>query len=286
MVINEKTLVDRLAGSMALLGGFVPALMTFRNVQEHLGYGMVEAIVIAAVVEGIGFVTITTALDAWRAYQDSEDRIATTDSSRSNSASIPLVVSLIGVIVYLLVVISINAILDDGNIWQKIPQGMMSMFGMLGGLTVAVRNQMDKHAQAVAQEAAAQKAREQQALDDARAEKYRQTAREEERERAKMKLEHEANMAKIAEDARVKIAKFEAKKVEKVSETFSTSRKSFQKVPETFGKWKDWRKLPESEKKVIATLESVEEVSEKYGVTLKTAGNWLTSAKRGGKNEL
>ena len=287
MMVDEKTLVDRIAGSMALLGGLVPALMTFRNVQDHLGYDVVSAAVVAIVVEGIGFVTITTSLDALRAYQDAQEKSTASWMAAPNPSKAPLMISLIGVVIYLIVVVSVNAILDDGDIWAKISQGLMASFGLLGGLTVAIRNQLEKQAWAIAQTEAAQKEREQQAT--ARADRERQALQQQQAEREKMRLEHEhqENLARIAEDARVKVAKAEAKKAGKLAESFSNSAESFQKVagagqkvPETFGKWHDWRKLPESEKKVIATLETPEKVSELYGVPLKTSGNWLANAKK------
>lgn len=287
MMIDEKTFVDRLAGGMALVGGFVPALMTFRNVQDHLNYDVVSAAVVAIVVEGIGFVTITTALDALRAYQDAQEKSTASWMAAPNPSKAPLMISLVGVVVYLIVVVTVNAILDDGDIWAKISQGLMASFGLLGGLTLAIRNQLDKQARAVAQANADQKAREQQASE--RADRDRQALQQQQAEREKMRMEyeHQEKLAKIAEDGRAKVAKAEAKKAEKLAESFPNSPESFQKVArdgqkvsETFGKWHDWRKLPEREKKVIATLESPEKVSELYGVPLKTSGNWLANAKK------
>ena len=56
-----------------------------------------------------------------------------------------------------------------------------------------------------------------------------------------------------------------------VSET--SSRK-----PATYGKWKTWRKVPDSERRKIAEMK-MHEVMATYGVEERTAYNWIKDAK-------
>ena len=272
----ELTFVDRIAMAMPWAGGLVPATMTYHNARTVLGFQTWEAVLIGFVVEAIGFVTITTALDLWEQMQD---EIAAWRSAAGISGMFR--VALAGVLVYLVVVVAINAILDEGDIWHKITKGLMATFGLLGGLMVALRNQLGKRRaemraeeartrQATAQEVERQR-EEQQRLVAYQAERERQEREFEQKMKAeKARQDHEFRLQKLAEKAR--------KDAEKVSESFEKVSETAEKVPETFGKWKDWRKVPESEKKVIATLESSEKVSELYGTPEKTSANWLKNA--------
>lgn len=262
--------------AMPWAGGLVPATMTYHNARTVLGFQTWEAVLIGFVVEAIGFVTITTALDLWEQMQD---EIAAWRSAAGISGMFR--VALAGVLVYLVVVVAINAILDEGDIWHKITKGLMATFGLLGGLMVALRNQLGKRrAEMRAEEARTRQATDQE-VERQREEQQRLVAYQAERERQerefeqKMKAEkarqdHEFRLQKLAEKAR--------KDAEKVSESFEKVSETAEKVPETFGKWRDWRKVPESEKKVIATLESSEKVSELYGTPEKTSANWLKNA--------
>lgn len=266
------TIVDFVAGTMPWAGGLVPAVMTFRNVQKNLPqFHALEAGLIGVVVEGIGFVTITTTLDIWEQHQE-EIKAALRTNQPKPGLPAQFWVSLGGVLVYLVVVVSVNAILDDGDAVQKVTMGLMSSFGLLGGLMVALRNQLSKSRMAVLEDKAQQD--EEAKAEQARTYELEQEQIEFERKivEERLRMEHEIKLKKLEEKSR--------KDAGKVSETSEKVSMPAVKVPETFGKWHDWRKLPESEKKVIATLENFEQVSELYGVPAKTGGNWLANAKK------
>jgi hypothetical protein len=278
--------VDLVAGTMPWAGGLVPAVMTFRNVQKNLPqFGLVEAGLIGVVVEGIGFVTITTTLDIWEAHQE-DIKAALRNQEPKPGMPAQFWVSLGGAVVYLVVVVSVNAILDDGNITQKVTMGLMSSFGLLGGLMVALRNQLTKKRQAIAQAVAetfeAQK--EQKRLDEE--ERERVWNLQIEREQQQLDFEQRIQEEKLRMDQQIKLKKLEEKSrklsesSKKLEESYPKVSEPAAKVPETFGKWHDWRKLPESEKKVVSTFESAEQVCETYGVPPKTGGNWLMNAKK------
>ena len=62
----------------------------------------------------------------------------------------------------------------------------------------------------------------------------------------------------------------------KVSEKVSESDV---KKPETYGKWKHWRKVPHAERVKIAGMTDVQDVIATYGVIERTAYNWMESAR-------
>lgn len=279
--LNSVSWVDRVANIMPWAGSAIPAVMTYQSVQG-LGFEIWQAAIIGGVVEGLGFVTVTTTVDIYEANQVRKS------STWDNQADGTFFVSLGATGVYALVVVLINAFLHEGSMEQKITLALLSLFGLLGGLMVALRNQLGKRLTALETTKAAQEADKAEAQRQAKEREQReweaQQARErEERAQAmrlteeKMRLAHEERMAKIAEKAR--------QEAQKVSETFQKAQESSAKVaqpdgkfPETYGKWKDWRKVPASERKVIATFTTPEQVQESYGGSLKTCANWLENA--------
>lgn len=207
----KVTIVDRIALAMPWAGGLVPASMTYHNARVVLGFEVWQAILVGIVVEAIGFVVIATALDLWEQMQDEASaRMQSWTAPVASSLRGQLAVALAGVVVYLVVVVAINAILDNGDGWHKLTKGLMASFGLLGGLMVALRNQLGKRraALALAQVKQEQVSTEAQAQQLAREQAERDHAWAMEQER--LRLEHEARMRKIEEDSRLKIAKIGA----------------------------------------------------------------------------
>lgn len=207
----KVTIVDRIALAMPWAGGLVPASMTYHNARVVLGFEVWQAILVGIVVEAIGFVVIATALDLWEQMQDEASaRMQSWTAPVASSLRGQLAVALAGVVVYLVVVVAINAILDNGDGWHKLTKGLMASFGLLGGLMVALRNQLGKRraALALAQVKQEQVSTEAQAQQLAREQAERDHAWAMEQER--LRLEHEERMRKIEEDSRLKIAKIGA----------------------------------------------------------------------------
>lgn len=254
-------IVDIVAGATPWAGSLVPATITYQSVRTNLGFDVPEALIIGLVVEGLGFVTVTTAIDLWEQRQEE-----LVDGQARPVASFWIAVG--GVVVYILVVELVNAVLGDGDIGQKVTMGLLSTFGLLGGLMVALRNQLGKRRAALAD------ARDQEATERAKAVELQAEIEREEREHEwkikeeKLRLAHE-----------LKVKKLELSSHENVPVTFQKVAKGSEMFPETFGKWSDWRKVPESVRKDISKLQSPEEVSEMYGVSIKTGKNWWNKAK-------
>ncbi|HAE59343.1 MAG TPA: hypothetical protein DCG54_07515 [Anaerolineae bacterium] len=283
--MDKSTYVDRVAMVLPWLGGLVPATMTGQNAYLVLGYELWQAVLIAVVVEAIGFVTITTTLDLLELYQDGQvAQMQRWDAPRISQGLVWVAFG--GTVTYLFVVVSVNSLLDTGEVLVKVTKALMASFGLLGGLMVALRNQMSKTLAALEQVQArndemetAAKARQDEIEREERAHAWQI-----EKEKIEFELQMEAEKQRQAHE--LKLIKLEEKS-RKLAGTFAENAESSkkltdggQKLPETFGKWKDWRKVPESEKKIIASLESAEQVSELYGVPLKTGGNWLKNAKK------
>lgn len=188
--------VDAIAGVMPWAGSLIPATLTYEHARSNLGMEVAPALLIAGVVEGIGFVAITTALDLYELRQ-SERRVGVPGDTKS------FWVTVIAGVVYLGVVILINAILGSGSVTEKITLGLLSTFGVLGGLLVALRKHLSERLAALLKVQSGN--REQAAQAQARQEEIEREEREFARklEEERLRQEHELRMAhQQAEDLR------------------------------------------------------------------------------------
>jgi hypothetical protein len=212
----QTTFIDRLALWLPGLGGLVPATLSYIHLEPR--YGWFPAVVVAAIVELIGFVTIATALDIWELNQD---RLA--EKSKHWGVTMPALdgqfwSAMTGVIVYLVVVVSVNSILDNsGDVWLKVTNGLLSTFGLLGGLMLALRNQLGKQRIELAQA----RSRAEQTDEQARAFQERlaldKIEHDRRMEQERLRLEHEENIRRMEEETRRKVARMEAASRRKVS---------------------------------------------------------------------
>jgi uncharacterized membrane protein YjfL (UPF0719 family) len=267
--------VDKVANVMPWAGSAIPAVMTVESVQK-IGFQPWQAWIIGLVVEGLGFVAVTTTVDF---YENGAEQ------KKQDGA---FWVSLSGTLIYALVIVLLNAVLHQGSLEQKFTIGLLSLFGLLGGLMVALRNQLAKRHVAKAQDKERVREEDQRAWEAKQQIERDQLAFEQRLKEENMRLQHELDLKKLDEKSKER----DRKHTEKVAETFQVAQESSQKVPEgsgklpeTFRKFLDWRKVPESERKVIAALESPEKVQEIYGGSLKTCENWWRNASKqfGGK---
>ncbi len=211
------TKIDWVANTMPWAGSAIPSVMTFQNVQK-LGFEPWQAFIIGAVVEGIGFVSITTAIDIYEANQAEREAQGTARSLFDTS----FWVAIGGAAVYLAAVLLVNAILDGGDVWQKVTLALLSLFGVIGGVMVALRNQLSKRLaqfERLGQETRAEREAEKKKAEDLALERERE-------ERAfahhmaeeKVRLEYETAMKKIEEESRRKIEKIRVEALRKVAE--------------------------------------------------------------------
>lgn len=267
-------IVDLVAGTMPWAGSLVPATITFQNLRNNMEMELVPALIISGVVEGMGFVTVATALDL---YEQRQAELGEDGQARPGAS---MWVAVGGVVVYIVVVELVNAILSDGDLAHKATMGLLSTFGVLGGLMVALRNQLGKRRTAlnearVKREQAAQTKREQDQAEKDRLLALEETVKAEEREFERKMKEEKLRLAH-----ELKIKKMESSTTKNVPERSEKVSKGAETYPETYGKWSDWRKVPQNVRELISKLKSAEEVSERFGVSLKVGGLWLKRSRR------
>lgn len=281
--------VDRVALALPPGASLVPAMMTFHNVQARLGYGVPEAFIAGAFVEGMGFVTVTTALDIYEMNQ------AEADPARRQVGQFWVAVG--GTVFYLVVVIALNALMDDGDALKKVTLGMLSSLSIVGGLMIALRKNMAKR----------QAENEQAKLDEQAAQERQKAEEKEEKERLEIaaRLERE----RLAEEQRLeRQAKREMRLAEKRLEIelrLAESRQQVQPVAAgvaesvassvvSGGKSLRWSLLSDSDKqRVIATMRECQAekgqawkksaavtVQVAFGLDERQAYKWLEYAER------
>jgi hypothetical protein len=278
----ENTLVDVVAAFTPWIAPLVPAAIGYDNVRTYLHFDPWLAFVYALVVEFLGLATVTTALQFWSWNQT---------KSEERQGEAPFLLALSTALFYLAITISVNVLLDEGTTLVKVVKALASTFSIVGALTLALRSQQSKRQAAVDErkaEEASQAQLEAEKLASAERvrleslrleketelEKFRILEREKAQEREeKRKFLHEEKLAEIA----AKLAESQAKVSAQVSVSSGKLSES-NEFPETFGKWTDWRQVPEEHRRRMAGM-TIKQVAAEYGVIEKTAGNWIRNAK-------
>jgi hypothetical protein len=271
------TTVDFVANTMPWAGSAIPAVMTYQNVQK-LGFEWWQAAIIGLVVEGIGFVSITTAIDIYEANQ----------AEREAQGARPLLdisfwVAIGGAAVYLTAVLFVNAILDGGDGWQKVTLALLSLFGVIGGVMVALRNQLGKRmGRLIADEARKLRKAEEDEVEKRRVDEQ-QRAFAQHLEEEKLKLEHETELKNIEEESRRKIEKIHADTARKVAEQSPVRAGQGPQVPgENAVSVRRWPDVPVSDWSWVCDA-PVSEIVKKYGLQGKDperqARKWKEYAK-------
>lgn len=144
----ELTLVDNLAATVPWLAPIVPAYMVFSGMRSIMDFPVWAAVVSALAVELLGMSTVTTAFQMWD-YNDSK---------RKTDPRAPFVIAVLTVLFYLGVVITVNAILDQSAVVERIAKALLSTLGVVGAVILAIRAQHTRRLAEVAAEKAERKA--------------------------------------------------------------------------------------------------------------------------------
>lgn len=144
----EMTLVDNLAATVPWLAPIVPAYMVFSGMQATMDFPVWAAIVSAVAVELLGMSTVTTAFQMWD-YNDSK---------RKTDPRAPLGIAVAATVFYLVIVITVNAILDQSAAVERIAKALLSTLGVVGAVILAIRSQHTRRLSEVAAEKAERKA--------------------------------------------------------------------------------------------------------------------------------
>ena len=172
------------------------------------------------------------------------------DKKKDKDQAAPFWIAITTVIFYLSVVITVNVILDiHASLTERTAKALLSLLSVVAAVTLALRSQ---HARRIEEKS--------DELEERRAE------RKEEREfKRKLKLKELEN--KSTDEKLLKVAS-------KVSENDHAT-------PETFGKYHNWRRVPDEERmRVFQMRGDVRLVMAEYGVIERTAYNWIENAEK------
>lgn len=259
----ERLLVDVVAAFVPWLAPVIPAYLAFHSLYYVLMPGVLwVSIVGAVVVEFLGLATVTTVVQ----FND----FNSTQIGAGEKA--PFWSAVLTAAFYLTVVLTVNVLLDTADPTKKFAKFLLSSLSVAGAITISLRGQHRRRVEAKAARDARLDEERKKKEEDETAYKRRVA---EERRKDKLELKRLELKAKVAEN------KTEEEKVAvKVSESSAGK-------PETFGKWKTWRQVPESEKSKIVDLMKVkskrmamEEVVKNYGVSERVAYGWLEYTER------
>jgi hypothetical protein len=279
----ESTLVDVIAAYTPWLASVIPASIGFDNVSRVLHFAPWQAWVYAIVVECLGLATVATSLKFWSWNQEHKRRA-------------PFELALVTGLFYLVIILSVNVLLDDGSALVKLVKALASSLSVAGALIVAMRSQQSRlERQADIDQVkldqdklgADQRRREEDSkqieLAKIAAQKdiyaLRMAAAAEEKRLAEehsRNLLHQEKLARIA----AKVEETKAKLSQQVSESVTSYEKvpeGEKKFPETFRKWVDWRQVPAEHQRKISGM-NLHQVRDEYGTSEKTAGNWIRAA--------
>lgn len=286
--------VDHVTNITPWAGSLVPTTLTVVNLQKNMGLELLPALLIGAVVEAVGFVAITTAVDLYElAKAEQALKPANGWAMKRDGLDQTFWVSVGAAGAYLVAVLLVNAILDPGDIAHKLTFGLLSIFGVLGGLLVGLRNHLGKRSAHLQEAGERQVQAEDEAKRQARADHERlfnlQVERErEERESArrlqeeKLRLEHEEKLAKIEAESRRKLAQVEAE----IRRAVSAELESIPEIPgepqAVSAHPRRWADVPRSDWEWVSEA-PVSEIVKKYQLSGKdperTARQWKAYAK-------
>lgn len=258
----ERLLVDVVVGYVPLFAPIIPASLAFDNLLNVLSMGFCVSLIGAAVVEFLGLGTVATVM-----------LFADYNASRNEGdPKAPVWVAGFVAVFYLIVVLTVNVLLDDSPTIERVAKLLMSSLGVAGALTITLRGAHTRRVEAKTVRDARMEA-EQKALEEDDLAYKRQVAlerRSQKHELRKLELELKSSENKPAD---VKVS-------EKVSE--SSANKA-----ETFGQFKGWRQLPMEHKVAIAKLVkgtskrlAMEMIVETYLVSERVAYGWIEYAER------
>lgn len=258
----ERLLVDVVAAYVPLFAPVIPATIAFFSLYLILKMPLVVSLIGAGVVEFLGLSTVSTTMEFvdYNASRNDDDPPAPTKAA-------------IGATVfYLIVVLTVNVILDESELIHKAAKLLLSLLSIAGAVTISLRRQQSRRvAVKAAKDAKAEAESGKQKADETAY--RRQVSAEKRQQKHELKLKELELKASETKPELVKVA-------EQVSETSNTA-------PETFGQFKSWRQLPMEHKTSIAQLVksetkrvAMEKIVETYLVSERVAYGWIEYAER------
>lgn len=271
----KRSFVDRVAFALPSLGSLIPAVLIFKNTQTNLKFEWWEAGVTAVVMEGLGFSSIATALDIFEQLQ-----------AEGKRWSGQLGVAVGGVVLYLAVGLLINALLDTGDWLRRVTLGLLTLLPIIGGLSVVLRNQLQKRQAALVQADVDARASQAEERDYQRKLQQDEIAFQNKLKEQAIHLEHDLKVQKLQQKVAASSPKVANDPVQVAA--------AHNQMPETFGKWRSWAELPNEQRlRVAETVQQALGADEKtfkkvaakwvmdnFGVKERSAYEWIKYAER------
>jgi hypothetical protein len=141
----ERVVIDVISAMTPWLAPLVPASMVYSNMMNDLGFDRWISLIGAAAVEFLGLSAINTAVEFWRYNEDKHYRqslrraVSRRKSRKFNGA--PFYVALFTGVFYIVVVLTVNAILDVGKepIQNTAAKALLSLLSVDAGIIIAIR---------------------------------------------------------------------------------------------------------------------------------------------------
>jgi len=127
----ESLLIDNIAATLPYLTPIVPSFLMYHNLAEVLGFPHFIALIGAVITEGLGLASIATAYMLWD-YGDSK---------KTGHRNSPFLVAASMTLLYLLVVILVNSLLDAGSFLVKLAKLLLTLLTVVSGVILAIRSQ-------------------------------------------------------------------------------------------------------------------------------------------------
>ena len=127
----ESNVLDIVSATIPWAAPVIPAYIAYENMTTVLDFPIWLSSVGAVVIESLGLATIHTALQFWNHNQSK------TKTQHESPVWVPAVLGGF----YLLLVLTVNVMLDDVPIVQRVAKTLLSLMSVVGGITIALRSQ-------------------------------------------------------------------------------------------------------------------------------------------------
>lgn len=138
----EATLVDNIAATIPWLAPIIPAWFAYHSMAVVLGMPQAISLMGAAVIEFLGLATVSTTFKLWQ-FNDSRGK---------SQAAAPVQVAIGTTAFYLVIVLTVNVMLDDAPAVERAAKALLSMLSVAGAVTLAIRAQHARRLEAIAAE--------------------------------------------------------------------------------------------------------------------------------------
>jgi hypothetical protein len=127
----EGVLIDLVAAATPWAAPILPAYMVYNSMVTILGFPAWVALAGAVVVECLGLSAISTAVSFWD-WNDTKGKLA---------PRAPVLLAIITAAFYMVVVLTVNVILDGAGFTERLAKALLSSMSIIGGMIIAIRAQ-------------------------------------------------------------------------------------------------------------------------------------------------